>query len=177
MFKLAAGCSSCKGLSDKMTLSIPLRYTYIKAPGTLKFCEFHKMTITPLAELTENFSLFDDWEGRYQYLIELGDSVPPMEDALKTDATEVKGCVSKVWLHYTRDDAGRFHFHADSDGRITKGLVYIVLAAYEGKTARDIAAVNIEEAFAQIGLSENLSPNRRNGFFAMVERIKGLAAG
>lgn len=127
-----------------------------------------------LPDLVENFSLFDDWEGRYQYLIDLGADVPPMDDALKTEATEVKGCVSKVWLYYERDDAGRYHFHADSDGKITKGLVYIVLAAYEGKTAPEIAAVKIEEEFSKLGLDEHLSPNRRNGFFSMVERIRAL---
>lgn len=134
------------------------------------------MTILPLAELIENFALLDDWEARYQYLIDLGESVPPMEDALKTPATEVKGCVSRVWLHYTKDSSGRFHFHADSDGKITRGLVYIVLSAYDGKTAGDIGMVDIEQEFSKLGLDEHLSPNRRNGFFAMVERIRGLAA-
>jgi len=134
------------------------------------------MTKRTLSELVENFSLFDDWEGRYQYLIDLGNEVPPMEDALKTEATEVKGCVSKVWLHYTKDSSGRYHFHADSDGKITKGLVYVVLAAYDGKTAGEIAAVHIEDEFSKLGLADNLSPNRRNGFFAMVEKIRGLSA-
>lgn len=128
-----------------------------------------------LPELIENFSLFDDWEGRYQYLIDLGNDVPPMEEVLKTDATEVKGCVSKVWLHYSRDERGCYHLMADSDGKITKGLVYIVLAAYDGKTAEEIAAVDIEGEFSKLGLDEHLSPNRRNGFFAMVEKIRGLS--
>lgn len=125
-----------------------------------------------LDDLIENFALLDDWEARYQYLIDLGNDVPPMEDALKTEATEVKGCVSKVWLHRKKNEDGRFHFQADSDGKITKGLVYIVLCAYEGKTAAEIRAVEIESAFAKLGLDQHLSPNRRNGFFAMVERIK-----
>ena len=129
-----------------------------------------------LEELIENFALFDDWEARYQYLIDLGNDVAPMEDALKTAATEVQGCVSKVWLHYTKDANGHFHFMADSDGKITKGLVYVALAAYEGKKADEILAVNIEEKFSELGLDEHLSPNRRNGFFSMVERIRGLAS-
>jgi cysteine desulfuration protein SufE len=133
------------------------------------------MTKRTLSELIENFSLFDDWEGRYQYLIDLGNDVPPMDDALKTEATEVKGCVSKVWLYYEKDSTGHYHFHADSDGKITKGLVYVVLAAYEGKTADEIAAVQIEDEFEKLGLADNLSPNRRNGFFAMVKKIRGLA--
>ena len=133
------------------------------------------MTYIALPELIENFALFDDWEARYQYLIELGEQVEPMDDAFKTEATEVKGCVSKVWLHHARDAAGRFHFLADSDGKITRGLVYVVLAAYQDKSAEEIRAVDIEAEFEKLGLSENLSPNRRNGFFAMVERIKALA--
>lgn len=128
-----------------------------------------------LNELVENFSLFDDWEGRYQYLIDLGNDVPPMIAAFKNESTEVKGCVSKVWLYHTKDRDGRFHFQADSDGKITKGLVYIVLAAYDGKTADEIRGVNIEEEFSKLGLDQHLSPNRRNGFFSMVERIRGLA--
>ncbi len=133
------------------------------------------MTRRTLEELIENFALFDDWEERYQYLIDLGNDVPPMEDALKTPATEVQGCVSKVWLHYSKDSSGRFHFFADSDGKITKGLVYVALAAYEGKTAEEILAVKIEEQFSHLGLDQHLSPNRRNGFFSMVEKIRGLA--
>lgn len=134
------------------------------------------MTKRTLPELVENFSLFDDWEGRYQYLIDLGNDVPPMEESLKTEATEVKGCVSKVWLYYDKNAAGQYRFTADSDGKITKGLVYIVLAAYDGKNAAEIAAVNIEDEFSKLGLAENLSPNRRNGFFAMVEKIRALPA-
>ncbi len=129
-----------------------------------------------LKELTENFSLFDDWEGRYQYLIDLGGKLPSMEDELKTESTEVKGCVSKVWLFAQKDDSGVFHFKADSDGNITKGLVYIVLSAYEGKAASEIADVDIDTEFGKMGLAEHLSPNRRNGFYAMVEKIRALAA-
>jgi cysteine desulfuration protein SufE len=130
-----------------------------------------------LTELIEDFALFDDWEGRYQYLIDLGGDVPSMPDVLKAEATEVKGCVSKVWLYSTQDSTGKFHFQSDSDGKITRGLVYIVLAAYEGKSAEEILAIDIEEEFSKLGLDQHLSPNRRNGFFAMVERIRSLASG
>ena len=128
-----------------------------------------------LQDLVENFSLFDDWEGRYQYLIELGDSVPPMDDAYKTENTIVEGCVSKVWLHSTKNSDGRWNLMADSDGKITKGLVYIVLAAYDGKTSDEIGRVDIEGAFSKLGLDQHLSPNRRNGFFSMVERVRGFS--
>lgn len=134
------------------------------------------MKLQSLTDLKENFALFDDWNGRYEYLIDLGRKLPPMNDALKTDATEVKGCVSKVWLHAQKDDAGKFHLVADSDGTITKGLVYIVLSAYDGKAADEIREIDIHSIFGEVGLEEHLSPNRRNGFFAMVEKIQGLAA-
>lgn len=134
------------------------------------------MSQPSLASLIENFSLFDDWEERYRYLIELGKNLPPLENEFKTDATLVKGCTSRVWLVATQDGAGRYHFLADSDAHIVRGLIAVVLAAYDGKTAEEISGVDIEREFAALGLDEHLSPNRRNGFFAMVERIRGLAA-
>lgn len=129
-----------------------------------------------LEELTDNFALFDDWEERYKYLIDLGKTLPPMDEALKTDATIIKGCTSRVWMVATQDEAGRYYFVADSDAFIVKGLIAIVLSAYEGKTAEEIKGVDIETAFSKIGLDQHLSPNRRNGFFAMVERVKALSA-
>lgn len=128
-----------------------------------------------LEELSENFALFDDWEERYKYLIDLGKNLPPMDEAIKTEATIVKGCTSRVWMVANQDDAGGYHFTADSDAFIVKGLIAIVLSAYEGKCSAEIKDVNIEEAFTQIGLNQHLSPNRRNGFFAMVERVKALS--
>lgn len=128
-----------------------------------------------LEELAENFALFDDWEERYKYLIDLGKYLAPMDAALKTEATIVKGCTSQVWMFAEVDDSGAYHFTADSDAHIVKGLIAIVLSAYEGKKAEDIQEIEIEDAFATMGLNQHLSPNRRNGFFAMVERVKALA--
>lgn len=134
------------------------------------------MPLHTLRELEENFSLFDNWEDRYRYLIELGQGLPPMDESLKTPETLVKGCTSQVWLiAETRD--GRFHFTADSDAQIVRGLVYLLMAAYQDRTAAEIGAVDITGTFDRMGLHQHLSPNRRNGFFAMVERIRTLAAG
>ena len=133
------------------------------------------MNLSELHELQENFALFDDWEERYGYLIDLGKSLPNMDDALKTDETLVKGCTSKVWMICETAEGGRLNFIADSDAHIVRWLIAIVLAAYQGKTAPEIEAVDIETAFKEIGLDQHLSPNRRNGFFAMVERIRTLA--
>jgi cysteine desulfuration protein SufE len=129
-----------------------------------------------LEELADNFALFDDWEERYKYLIDLGKTLPAMDEALKNEQTIVKGCTSQVWMVAHQDEEGFYHFLADSDAHIVKGLIAVVLSAYEGKTAEEIQNVNIEEAFASMGLDQHLSPNRRNGFFAMVERVKALSS-
>ena len=133
-----------------------------------------------LEELTANFALFDNWEERYKYLIDLGKSLTPMDETLKTEATMVKGCTSQVWMicqiNNETDEGSAYHFTADSDAHIVKGLIAILLSAYEGKTAEEIRAVDIDAAFRQIGLDQHLSPNRRNGFFAMVERIRMLSS-
>ena len=133
------------------------------------------MSQPTLEELIENFSLFDDWEERYKYLIDLGKELKPMAESLKTEETLVKGCTSRVWLICETDSAGLYHFTADSDAHIVKGLIAILLSAYEGKNAEEIAVVDIDKAFEEIGLNQHLSPNRRNGFFAMVERVRALA--
>ena len=127
-----------------------------------------------LAELAENFALFDDWEERYRYLIDLGRDLPVMEDAKRTDEALVKGCTSRVWLHASRD-GDTYHFEADSDAHIVRGLIALLLSAYQGKTAAEIAETDIEGTFAEIGLDQHLSPNRRNGFFSMVERVKAYS--
>ena len=131
------------------------------------------MTKETLEELIENFALFDDWEERYRYLIDLGRTLPAMDEALKTDETLVRGCTSRVWIKEDIKD-GILHFTADSDAHIVRGLIAILDRAYQGIAVKDIAGVDIEGAFETIGLSQNLSPNRRSGFFAMVERIKSF---
>ena len=128
-----------------------------------------------LEQFEEDFSLFDNWEDRYRYLIELGGRLKPMDDSLKTPETLVKGCTSQVWLIAEIKD-GRFHFTADSDAHIVRGLVYLLLTAYQDKTAGEIRAVDIRTSFDRMGLHQHLSPSCRNGFFAMVERIRALAA-
>ena len=130
-----------------------------------------------LEEIQENFALFDDWEERYRYLIDLGRTLPDMPDAKKTDDALVKGCTSRVWLHVNKDALGVFTFEADSDAHIVRGLIALLLSAYSGKTASDIAQVDIDNFFSAIGLDQHLSPNRRNGFFSMVEKIKLYSAG
>ena len=133
-----------------------------------------------LEELAESFDLFDSWEDRYRYLIDLGQRLLPMDEALKTEENLVKGCTSRVWIvsEVTKNDEGEqiFGFTADSDAQIVRGLIYILIIAYQGKPLAEVAQVDIQAAFERLGLSGHLSPSRRNGFFSMVEHIKAQSA-
>jgi cysteine desulfuration protein SufE len=130
------------------------------------------------AELKDNFGLFDDWEDRYRYLIDLGKKLPPFPPSLQTDAHKVRGCMSQVWLvpgHPPRD-AAAFAFAADSDAHIVKGLIAVLGVLFSGQTPAMVAKIDPEAAFRELGLDQHLSPSRRNGVVAMVQKIKQYAA-
>ena len=129
-------------------------------------------------DLLETLNFFDDWEERYRYLIYLGRTLPPLPPAACTEENKVRGCMSQVWLvcEKTTDTPPRFVFHADSDAIIVKGLIAVLMVLYTNKTAGEIMDVDIDDSFCQLKLEDHLSPNRRNGFFAMVERIRAMAA-
>ena len=133
------------------------------------------MKLRTLDELDSSFALFDNWDDRYRYLIDLGKRLPDMDDSLKTDETLVRGCTSRVWM-VAEFEGDSFHFVADSDAQIVRGLIYLLMSAYQDKTVEDINTLDIQKVFEDMGLHGHLSPNRRNGFFAMVDRIKTLAA-
>lgn len=131
-----------------------------------------------LEELAETFEFLGDWEERYRYLIELGRKLPPMPEADHTEANKVRGCMSQVWLTH-RVNPGpplTLEFQGDSDAHIVKGLIAVLLGLTSGKTPRQILDTDIASAFGRLGLESNISMNRRNGFYAMVERIKAMAA-
>lgn len=124
-------------------------------------------------DVAENFALFDDWEDRYRYLIDLGRQLPHMDNTLKTDNHLVRGCTSRVWLvPHVKD--GILHFEADSDAHIVRGLVALLYAAYQGVAVKDIPTIDINAIFTEIGLDTHLSANRRSGFLAMVDTIRHL---
>ena len=130
------------------------------------------------AELEANLLLFDDWADRYQYIIGLGAKLPPLDEQYRTDTYKVEGCMSQVWLHsriVEADSGRRLQFNADSDSTIVKGLFAILRILFSDKTAEQILAVDLDAAFRQIGLEQHLSPNRRNGFFSMIEEIRRAA--
>lgn len=126
-------------------------------------------------EIKQAFELMDDWEERYQLIIDLGKQLPPMPDELKTPETKVEGCTSQVWMTGGSGEDNSFHFQADSDAHIVRGLIALLMSAYEGKSAEYIHDFNIEKEFQELGLEKHISPNRRNGFYAMVNRIHQLA--
>lgn len=131
-----------------------------------------------LAELREHFELFDDQDERYRYLIDLGKRLTPMPAELKTPVTKVEGCMSQVWLHARTMGAGdslRLALTADSDAIIVRGLIAILLIAYDGKHPDEIAASDVRNLFDELGFATPLSMNRRNGFYSMVHRIQAEA--
>lgn len=132
------------------------------------------MTVTDLKDIQDTFALLDNWEDRYAYLIDLGRKLPPYPEAARDETHLVKGCTSQVWMILKTED-GRLAILADSDAHIVRGLIALVIAVYDGQPVEKISEIDMEAIFSELGLSEHLSPNRRNGFFAMVGKIKSMA--
>lgn len=128
-----------------------------------------------IKELIDNFSFLDGWEEKYQYVIDLGHKLEPLDEKFKTDEWKVKGCQSQVWL-VPQIQNGVFHFKGDSDAILVKGIISIVLLIYNDKTAAEIKNIDVTKIFVKLGLEENLTPSRRNGMLSMVEKIKQYAA-
>ena len=123
--------------------------------------------------IVEDFSLYEEWLDKYEYLIELGKSLAPFPEEKKTEDRLIKGCQSRVWLDSELKD-GKLYFMADSDAIITRGIISLLVGVYSGRTPGEIAGDDF--GFVQeIGLKENLSPTRANGLVSMIERIKQIA--
>ncbi|MBR1648373.1 MAG: SufE family protein [Alphaproteobacteria bacterium] len=122
-------------------------------------------------ELIENFELLDDWEEKYRYLIDLGAKLPVLEEKFKTAEWLVAGCQSQVWL-VPSVERERMFFSGDSDAMIVKGLIFVVLNIYNGHTKEEIKQIAAEDILKRMGLSDHLSPSRRNGLAAMIAKIK-----
>jgi cysteine desulfuration protein SufE len=125
-------------------------------------------------DILDTLGFFDSWEDRYKYIIDLGKELPEMSPALHTEERLVRGCQSQVWID-TRVQDGRLQLAVDSDAFIVKGLLAIVLAAYNNKTAAAVLAFDIDGYFEQLDLLRHLSPTRGNGLRAMVQRIQEIA--
>lgn len=125
-------------------------------------------------EIVDEFSMFDEWLDKYEYLIELGKTLKEYPGDKKTDDRLIKGCQSRVWLDYKVED-GKIWFNADSDAIITKGIISLLIRIYSGRTAAEILSSDFS-VVDRIGLKENLSPTRANGLVSMIQKIKQVAA-
>lgn len=129
-----------------------------------------------LDEILDNFSLLDDWDDRYRYIIELGRTLEPLPEADHVEANKVQGCASQVWLTTAvrPDGAGGpvLSFKGDSDAHIVRGLIAILFSLYSDRTAREILAAEPTTIFEKLGLKDHLTPQRSNGLKSMVARIR-----
>jgi cysteine desulfuration protein SufE len=137
------------------------------------------MTTTAIDEIIDNFSVLDDWDDRYRYVIELGRALAPLPEESRNDSNKVQGCASQVWLATTVTPSGKadpvLTFTGDSDAHIVRGLIAILLALYSGKHAGEILASDALVLFDSLGLREHLTPQRSNGLRSMVERVRADA--
>ena len=124
-------------------------------------------------EIVDEFSMFDDWMQRYEYIIDLGKSLPLIDEQFKTEDNIIKGCQSKVWVH-AEQNGDKVVFTADSDAILTKGIIAILIRAFSNQKAADILEANTD-FIDKIGLKEHLSPTRANGLVSMVKKIKMYA--
>lgn len=132
-----------------------------------------------LSDIRSDFAVLDDWEDRYRYVIELGRGLSPLPEALRTDANKVRGCASQVWLAtHVKPDGGipKLTFEGDSDAHIVRGLIAILFAIYDQRSADEILETSADPIFAELGLKEHLTPQRSNGLASMAARIRADAA-
>ena len=127
-----------------------------------------------IVELIDDFSFFENWEDKYQYLIDLGRNVPKMDEKLKVDENKLKGCQSVVYFSNSVNNDGSIHFMANSDAAIVQGLIALMLKVYSGRKPQEILDIDIK-FLEQIGLDEHLSPTRKNGLSSLISSIKNAA--
>jgi len=133
-----------------------------------------RMTLTEAENaIVEEFSMYEEWLDKYEYIIELGKSLKDFPEESKTDDRLIKGCQSRVWLDYRVED-GRIFFNADSDAIITKGIISLLISLYSGRSSREILSSDFS-VVEKIGLKENLSPTRANGLVSMIAKIREIA--
>ena len=130
-------------------------------------------------ELLETFEDLPEWDERYDFIIDLGRELPAPTPELQAEENIVDGCMSTVWMTATAGETADapFEIKADSDSIIVKGLIVVLLSFYHGKTAQEIVESDVSEYLTSLGLNQHLSPQRRNGLFSMIKRLKLLAAG
>lgn len=127
-----------------------------------------------IENIIDDFSFLDDWEDKYKYLIELGNSLPRFSDEQKKEEWKVPGCQSQVWI-IPHINNNKISFEGDSDAIIVRGIIAIVLEIFKDKTAKEILSIDVEKIFDKIGLREHITSNRRSGMLSMVDKIKHYA--
>jgi cysteine desulfuration protein SufE len=132
--------------------------------------------LTP-QEVIDNFELLSDWESRYAYLVDLGEQLPPLDEALRTEGHRVKGCMSQVWVCPQPDpqDPAKLNYVGDCDTAIIKGVLALLVELFSGRTPQEIADLDVDHLFETLQLAEHLSPNRHFGIYALVELMKEQA--
>ncbi|MBP7901012.1 MAG: SufE family protein [Gammaproteobacteria bacterium] len=124
---------------------------------------------TTIEQLVERFAFFSDWKDRYQYLIDLGKKLPAFDDSWQTDANQIHGCQSQVWLKIERED-NRYYLHAKSEATIVAGMIALLLWVYNGRTKEEILTTPLD-FLGKIGLMQHLSPSRANGLYNMIKHL------
>lgn len=150
------------------------------AVASLSVSENRERLKTPLTpdEILENFELLDDWDARYAYLVEFGESLEPMDEAVRVDENRVQGCMSQVWVSARRatSNGDLVVYQGDCDTAVIKGVLALLIKLLSGRTAADIASLDVDSLFKGLRLQEHLSPNRHFGIYAIVELMKAQAA-
>jgi cysteine desulfuration protein SufE len=134
--------------------------------------------MTSLEDIVDTFELLGDWDQRYQYLVEVGEQLPPLPESARTEENRVKACMSKVWVcaYPHADGGGRVAFHGDCDTAIIKGVLALLIQLCSGRTSQEIQSLDMDEVFKRLQLDEHLSPNRHVGVYAIFELMKSQAA-
>jgi cysteine desulfuration protein SufE len=132
-----------------------------------------------IEDIASEFSFFSDWEERYAHIIDLARALEPLSEAERTDATKVRGCASQVWLVSERraDQPDKIFFRGDSDAHLVRGLIALLMRVYSGRIPAEILSVEPRAMFDRLGLKDALTPQRSNGLFSMIERIRREASG
>ncbi|MBK4714926.1 MULTISPECIES: cysteine desulfurase sulfur acceptor subunit CsdE [Tenebrionibacter/Tenebrionicola group] len=145
---------------------------------TNAFAAAHPFGVTLTADdLRRAFAPLQQWEEKYRQLILLGKQLPALPDEFKTQANEIRGCENRVWLGHTLERDGRLHFYGDSEGRIVRGLLAVLLTAIEGKTPQMLQQIDPLALFDELGLSAELSASRSQGLAALAQKVRDIAAG
>lgn len=130
-----------------------------------------------LEKIVQVFEMLPTWDDKYAFLTEVGEKMEALPAEFQLDAHQVHGCMSKVWVVGERREDGRVHLRADCDTPVVKGLVALLVVIFQNKTPEEIGAIDVDALFHQLGLDENISPNRHVGMYAMVDKIKKIAEG